>query len=99
MWPLPPSEAIPLTNPFGALSVLEALAVATILLAGAMVFLLARLTIAGHEFRTVTCPIDGVRARTLLGRASSQASLRVVYCSRWHVRTATCDRSCLPRAA
>ena len=99
MWPLPSSAAIPVGDPFAGLSLVEAFAVVMILLAGAIVFYLARLSWAGREVRIVQCPLDGTRARTLVGRSSAKGPLRVVYCSRWRVHAATCDRNCVPKAA
>ena len=104
MWPLPSSAAIPVGNPFAGMSLVEVLAVATILLAGALVFSFARFArarpdIRVPEIRVVKCPLDGTRARTLVRRSSTDAPLRIVYCSKWRVRTMTCDRGCLPKAA
>ena len=99
MWPLPSSAAIPIGNPLTGLSLVETLVVATILLAGVLVFLLARLTRGGFDARVVQCPVDGTRTRTLVGRISTGAPIRVLYCAKWPVRTIACDRSCLPKVA
>ena len=99
MWPLPSSAAIPLGNPFAGMSLIETIAIAIILVAGGIVFWLARLSRVGHELRIVhrQCPADGMDWRVLVGRRSAQAPSRIVYCSRWRLRAANCDRNCLPK--
>ena len=98
MWPLPSSAAIPIGNPFTGLSLVEAIAIATILLAGVLTVLLGRLGKVAPEIRSGQCPLDGMRV-TLVTRSSAGTPLRVVYCSKWRVCSIACDRSCLPKAA
>jgi len=99
MWLLPSAIAIPIGNPFVGLSFVEIVALCVMVLAGGTAILLARVTRGGRNLRIVRCPTDGARARIVMARPSARSPTRVVGCSRWRVRSASCDQSCLPRAA
>jgi hypothetical protein len=99
MWVLPSAIAIPIGNPFVGLSLVEIVALCVMVLAGGTAVLLARVTRGGRKLRIVRCPTDGARARIVMARASPRSPTGVAACSRWRVRSVSCDQSCLPRAA
>jgi hypothetical protein len=102
MWSLPASAVVPtLGNPFAELALLEAFAVMTILVIGAFVFLMARLTNGGLQAWVVHCPLDGSRARVVWQGAPRGGIGRVIHCSKWPARRSprSCDRRCLAKAA